>query len=316
MIFGEGATKDLYRRMLWGPGVMALGALPAPWEHRFVRGLGRGASSVARRKRGEVEANLLRAFPEGVAPDGRALADVAKDVFASHFANQYLGPSFASCTETDWPRYLAWRGLSHLDAAERDGAGVVLVHPHMGPAQLPLHVLGLLGKNVAQIGGGRITRVTLSRTGEWARSRRESFEARMPVRLHDGRAYLRPLVRLLHSGGIVLSAADGTGGGNELGRRANRMVLGHSMGIPMGPIWLAVRGHARLHTVHCYRNTGAGALYTAEIGPEILLNREEELQTVLEEGTREIAQWLDRVLRAHPGDWLFWDGFAPGALLP
>jgi hypothetical protein len=37
---------------------------------------------------------------------------------------------------------------------------------------------------------------------------------------------------------------------------------------------------------------------------------------LLEDGADHLAQWLDRVLRNHPGDWLFWDGFAPGALLP
>jgi lauroyl/myristoyl acyltransferase len=316
MIFGEGITKDLYRRALWGPGMMAMQGLPSPWEHRLVRCLGRAASAVAPRKRREVEENLRRAFPSGLVPDGRSVSVVAEDVFASHFANQYVGPSFTACTVESWPQYLAWRGLSHLEAARADGCGVVLAHPHMGPAQLPLHVLGLLGMDVVQIGGGRVTRVTLSDTGEWAKNQRTALERRMPVRIHDGRSYLRPLVRALASGSIVLSAADGTGGGDEIGRRLIRTVLEHQMGIAVGPIWLAARGNARLHTVHCYRNPGDGPLYVAEIGEEIPIDRDQPILDLLEDGADHLAQWLDRVLRNHPGDWLFWDGFAPGALLP
>ena len=316
MIFGEGIIKDMYRRVLWGPGMQMMEAIPPPWEHRLVRGLGRSASYFARRKRVEVEDNLRRAFPEGMTADGRSVQDIAQEVFASHFANQYVGPTFSACSLEQSHHYLSWRGLSHLDAAEREGCGVVLAHPHMGPAQLPLHVLGLLGKRVAQIGGGRVTRVDLSATGEWARMRRETYEQQMPVHVHDGRAYLRPLVRFLEDGGIVLSAADGTGGGEEIGRRLPRAVLGRSMGIPAGPIWLAIRGQARLHPLHCYRSTSPGPLYIAEIGPEISLSRELPLQDTLEQGADLLAQWLDSVLRAHPGDWLFWDGFAPGALLP
>jgi len=316
MICGEGTIKDIYRRLIWGPGVRAMEALPAPWEQRFVRGLGRSAAYIATRKRDEVERNLRRAFPGGLGSDGRLVTDIAEEAFASHFANQYLGPTFASCTTDQVHRYLSWRGLSHLTSAEREGRGVVLAHPHMGPAQLPLHVLGLSGKRVAQIGGGRVARVSLSSTGEWARTRRESFEERMAVHLHDGRAYLRPLLRFLETGGIVLSAADGTGGGDEIGRRLYRSVLGHQMGIPAGPAWLALRGNARLHTLHCYRNRGSGPLYIAEIGPELVLDRNGSLERGLETGVDQLAHWLDAVLREHPGDWLFWDGFAPGALLP
>ena len=169
---------------------------------------------------------------------------------------------------------------------------------------------------MVQIGGGRVTRVDLSATGEWARARREAYEERMPVRVHDGKAYLRPLLRFLADGGIVLSAADGTGGGEEIGRRLRRSVLGSHMGIPAGPIWLAIRGSARLHTLHCYRSKAAGPLYIAEIGPEISLSRDVPIQDSLEQGADLLARWLESVLRAHPGDWLFWDGFAPGALLP
>ena len=140
MIFGEGQLKDLYRRGLWGPGRPALERLPVPWEHRAVRSLGRVACELARAKRGQVAQNLTRAFPSGQVPDGRDVTQVVSDAFASHFANQYISFSFAKCTSQTWPQYLAFQGLEKLEAARSRGRGLIIAHPHMGPAQLPLHV--------------------------------------------------------------------------------------------------------------------------------------------------------------------------------
>jgi KDO2-lipid IV(A) lauroyltransferase len=257
---------------------------------------------------------LERAFPQGVAPDGRPLEQVADDAFASHFANQYISFSFTKCDEQSWPSYLAFCGLDRLEAARDRGKGVVIAHPHMGPAQLPLHVLGLLGWPLIQVGGGRVTEVELSDTGRWAAEQRKVLESRMPVRVHDGRAYLRPLLRHLGEGGVVMTAADGTGGGEELGRRIEVRVLGHSMPLPMGPAWLAARTGAALIPMCCARNPGDGPLYLAEVGEEIPVPGAD--MAAAEVATGALAHWLDGVLRAHPGDWLFWDGFRPGGLLP
>ena len=65
------------------------------------------------------------------------------------------------------------------------------------------------------------------------------------------------------------------------------------------------------------RSTAPGvSLFTAEIGPALPLRRDDGKQAALEDGADHIARYLDTVLRRHPGDWLFWDGFEPGGLLP
>lgn len=314
MIFGEGQLKDLYRRGLWGPGRPALERLPVPWEHRAVRSLGRVACELARAKRGQVAQNLTRAFPSGQVPDGRDVTQVVSDAFASHFANQYISFSFAKCTSQTWPQYLAFQGLEKLEAARSRGRGLIIAHPHMGPAQLPLHVLGTLGWPVVQVGGGRITEVELSDTGRWAAQQRAMLESRMPVRLHDGRRYLRPVLRHLQGGGVVMSAADGTGGGEEIGQRMLCEVLGHDFPLPMGPAWMALQTGAALIPMCCVRNPGDGPLYLAVVGDEIAM--EGTGRAAVEAGTVSLGRWLDGVLRAYPGDWLFWDGFRPGGLLP
>ena len=298
MVVGESPWKDLYRRVVWGPWRWALEASPPGWEFRVNRRLGAVASRFSGQTRARVEANLRRAFPHA------DVAPIARQAFAAHFANQYASFAFARITGETAPRYLRFEGLEHVRSALAAGEGIVLMHPHMGPAQLPLCVLGAMGFPVHQVGGGEV-QLEKSETGEWATALRHSLEARMKVTLHDGAGYLRAPVRALRRGEIVLTACDGTGGGREIGRRLEREVLGQRMRIPVAAAWLARQGHARLHTLHTVRE---GARHVAIIGPRIHAATDDEAADAT-------ARWLDEVLRAWPGEWLFWDVFEPGILL-
>lgn len=313
MIFGESPLKDAWRRAAWGPGREALEALPAPWEAVAVRLLGRAAAAGLRAKRGAIRANLVLAFPARPAAD---LDRLAADAFAAHFANQYASWSFAKCDGSTWERYLAFHGLERLEAARAEGKGVVLAHPHMGPAQLPLLVLARRGWPMHQVGGGRVTRVALSPTGEWAAATRASLEKRLPVRVHDGKGYLRPVLRALAAGEVVMSAMDATGGGEELGRRLVRTVLDQRMPLPVGPAWMAWRSGAPLLTIACRRNPDRrGPLYLAEVGEPVPVDSTAPRDAAIAGAVDHLAARLDATLRAWPGDWLFWDGFAPGGLI-
>lgn len=312
MIVGEHPLKDLYRRALWGPGRAALERLPAPLELDLVRGGGRVAAALLSSRRAALRENLARAFPERAPRD---LDEIAARAFEAHLANQYISFSFEKCDARTWERYLRLDGLARLQEAWAEGRGVVLTHPHMGPAQLPLHVLGVLGWPMNQIGGGRVTLVELSPMGRRAAETRARLERRMPVKLHDGRRFLRPALRALEDGEVLMSACDATGGGEELGRRITTPVLGQPMPLPVGPVWLAWKSGAPLLTVHTRRNEGPGPAWVAEIGPEIALCRDRGREAALQSGVEALGRYLDRTLRAWPGDWLFWDGFHPGGLL-
>ncbi len=302
MVVGESPLKDAYRLVVWGPWRHALEAAPPGWELRASRALGWVAGGVPTTTRARVQANLARAFPER---DDAARARIARQGFAAHFSNQYASFSFPKVTPRSMERYVRWEGLAHLDAARDAGVGVVLVHPHMGPAQLPLCALGATGWPVHQVGGG-VTVTEKSRVGAWATRTRSRLEARLPATLHDGRGYLRACLRALARGEIVLTAGDGTGGGLELGRRVTVPVLGQPFRVPVFPAWLARRGGARLHTLTC---TSEGPRHLARIGPALPVTGDDA------QDARTLAAWLDATLRAHPGDWLLWDAFAPGHLL-
>jgi len=309
VVIGESPAKDAYRLLVWGPWRVALEQGPPGWEYRANRALGELAARFSRGKRAEVLANLNRAF------SGRDdLEAVATQAFATHFVNQYASFAFGRISADNWTRYLRIEGMEHIDRARSAGQGVVLMHPHTGPAQLPLAVLGALGHDVHQVGGGEVA-VDKSRVGQWASKERARLEARMRVTLHDGTSYLRALLRVLEGGGVVLTACDGTGGGKELGRRLVRPVLGQPMVVPVGAFYMALRGGARLHTLYTVRDPSDSSRHLSVIGPEVPVARNARLAEALEQGADFTAAWLTDVLTRHPGDWLFWDAFCPGALV-
>lgn len=310
MVFGESPLKDLYRRMVWGPWREALERLPYGWEYRINRTMGEAVARAAVSKRQDVQQNLQRAFPNRTP---QQLEQIASKAFATHFVNQYASFAFGRITASNWTRYLRFEGLHHLWEAQQRKKGIVLMHPHMGPAQLPLCVLGALGHRVHQIGGGEPA-VEKSEAGKWATEQRHRLEARMPVQLHSGQGYLRGLLRDLQAGEIVLTACDGTGGGQELGRRYDRQVLGQTMRVPVGGWYLAQRGQAQLHWLHTIQDPSDARRHLSVISPPIDLP-DLPLQKLLNHGADETAAYLSQTLSAHPGDWLFWDAFHPGGLL-
>lgn len=246
-------------------------------------------------------------------PDRDDLEEIAVAAFGTHLVNQYLPFSFSGMTRANASRYLRIEGESHLREALGRGRGVVLMHPHMGPAQLPLCVLGLMGYPMHQVGGGRVA--GLSVRGERAAAFRHDLEKALPATMHDGRGFLRPVLRALSAGGVVMATCDGTGGGEELGRRLVRSVFGQPMKLPVGALYLALRAEAPLLTLHTFWNPERRPVCVARIGPEVPLDRAVPLPRGLELGADLVAAFLEEVLRARPEDWHFWDQFEPGRFL-
>lgn len=309
MVFGESPIKDLYRRLVWGPYRTLLGRLPAGTELRANRRLGQLASLGARGKARRVRRNMRRAFP------GRDLDPIVRQVFETHFVDQYISWTFARIAAGQGASYVEIQGIEHLEEALELGKGAVLLHPHMGPAQLPLCELGARGFPVLQIGGGGVAG-ELSEEGKRVTALRARLEQDIPGRIQDGGGYLRPVLRALRANEVILSACDGTGGGKEIGRRVLRPVLGQRMRIPVGGVFLAHKSGAPLLTLVTHRiEEGGRVRWVSEIGPPIPLDRSLPTAQVLDQGADAIAAFLGRCLHTWPGDWHFWDEFEPGRFL-
>lgn len=309
MNFPESPVKDAYRRVVWGPYRRGLGRLPPGAELRANRALGRLALRASGAKAAAVRRNLTRAFGERADLD-----DLLRQVWETHFVDQYISWTFSRIAAGQAGAYLRIEGRHELDRALRQGRGAVLMHPHLGPAQLPLVALGARNYRVNQIGGGAPA-IELSEEGQRAAATRARLESEAPAHIWDGRGFLRPLIRRLGQGEVVFSAVDGTGGGEELGRRYVRDVLGQPMLVPVGAVFLALKSGAPLLPLVTFRNPGPGPDYLTEIREPLELPREAPTRAALEEGATIVASWLHRWLTDHPGDWHFWDEFEPGKLL-
>lgn len=309
MVFAESPLKDVYRKLVWGPYRELLGRAPAGAELRLNRRLGAVAARLSKGKRAQLVANLRRAFP-----DRDDLDELAAEAFCTHFADQYISWSFARIARGEGAPYLRIEGQHLLDRALQGGRGAVLLHPHMGVPQLPLCVLGARNYRVNQVGGGGVEG-PISAEGARVTALRHRLEQDIPGKIWDGKGFIRPVLRALTQGELVLSAMDGTGGGKELGRRVTREVLGQRMRLPVGALWFALRGAAPILPMVTYKNPGPGPLYVTEIHEELPLRRELPLDDALEHGADLSARWLDLWLREHPGDWHFWDEFEPGRFL-
>jgi lauroyl/myristoyl acyltransferase len=305
----ESMGRDLYRALVWGPYRHLCQWVPAGRELEMHRALGRLACRFAGNQRAQVRENLARGFPEE-----QDLDALVEGVFQSHFAEQYLCFSLGRVQLGNWERYLRFDGLSHLEESLARGRGAVLVHPHMGPAQLPLCVLGLLGHEVLQVTGVPDLE-GLSASGRRSGARRAALEQQMTVQLLEGAGYLRPALRTLERGGIVFTAMDGTGEEKEIGRRLSRVVLGREMAVPVGAIWMALKSGAALHTVVTRHAPDEQCAHVAEFGPPWEIEEDASLDKALEKGADQVAAELTRLLRDHPADWVFWDSFEPGRLL-
>lgn len=300
MVFGEGPLKDVYRRLVWGPYRWALQRAPAASEVRVNRGLGRLAASLMHGRRATLESTLRGALGELVDP-----AVVARRCFETHFANQYVGFGFAKMGSSAIGDYLEVEGLEHVDRALEAGRGVVLAHPHMGLPQLGLHAMGLMGYPVHQVGGGR-TKVSKSRVGERVASRRDALEALLCATMHDGQSYVRPLLRALEDNGVVFTACDGTGGGEELGRRSVQTVLGLPYSLPVFPLWLCRKSGAVMVPTVCSSDPARPWRQRVRFEEPIAVDDEEAALGAL-------ADRLSAWLREAPGDWHFWDQWRLGA---
>ena len=186
----------------------------------------------------------------------------------------------------------------------------------MGIAQLPLHLLGLLGYPTHQVGGG-FTTVDLSPTGAWAARTRAGLESDIRATLHDGRRYVRPILRALGRNEVVLSACDGTGGGEEIGRRVPATVLGRTVRLPSFPVWLSLQAGAPVLPLVTWRTQGPGPLCRVALGEPLPTAGARGDRAAEAAGVAHVAAFLERCLQDHPGDWHFWDAWhdGPGGLL-
>ncbi len=306
MVFDESPLKDAYRIAVWYGLRHGVRALPPGREFSLYRRMGDLAFLLPTSTRAKAIEHIGL-----VVKNETEARKVAREAFGTHFVEKYLNFTFPRIVDDNRRSYVVVEGIEHLEEATRGGRGAVLAHPHMGAAQLPHFELAARGYRMMQIGGGAPA-LELSPVGKRAQAIRAEMEEHMPARVISGKSFLRPVLRHLKEGGVLLTAIDGTGGGEEMGRRVERAVAGLKMRVPVGAAFLASRSGAALLPLVTVRN-GKEPGFRSFIGPPIDLPKDKD--RAVEVGTDALAAFLGECLQKYPGEWHFWDHLVPGELL-
>jgi KDO2-lipid IV(A) lauroyltransferase len=290
----ENLLQDCGRLLVWYPFRWLSRALPLKARLRLFETCGDLAFALFRGKRLLLDRRLALALPE-LTPGQRRAAIRAS--FRNYFVDRFL---INLLPDLDGARidHLAYlEGEEHLRRALAQGRGVVLIHAHFGPSQLPLIYLGYKGYRLAQMGLREPGET--SAIGEATQRLRLRLEQLMPVTHFYASDFLRPAVRWLKEGRILMTAGDGTGGGRRIGKFRPVRLLGHLLEMPLGPYRLAAMRQSPILTVIALRQRCGW--YRIVIRPFPADQRS------LEGMQRQFADWLGPYLAQTPGQWHFWD---------
>ncbi len=140
----EGRLGSLGLRVAWG----VFRVLPLGVAQRVGAGLGLLAYALSGRYRRVAVQNLSRAFPDWTPAQARATARRVFRNFGVSLAEFLKAPSM---TRAQLERRITVLGLEHLDAALREGKGVLLITGHFGNWELMARYICMLGYPISVI---------------------------------------------------------------------------------------------------------------------------------------------------------------------
>ncbi|MFB3895970.1 MAG: lysophospholipid acyltransferase family protein [bacterium] len=295
----ESFLRDISRIIIWYPGRWLVRLLPITWSIRLFRCLGRLHAQLSKGRKNHLieQYNLVfnpQKYPVSTQP-------FVQDYLINHYQTQLSIFFFPKLKKTNIDSIHSFSGLDHLDRALEKESGAILLHAHFGPAQLTLVALGLQGYPMLQI--GLPSDAGLSWIGRKVSYRlRQREESKIPAQLVPADGYLRPVVKGLHHNRIIMTTADGAGGGKYLGKfvalpflgkpfpfSLGAMQLADRIDTPILPIFLVPINKTQWQTV-IYPPLPAAATMEQELQPFIVLFESYMLQ--------------------YPGLWHFWDEIA------
>lgn len=291
----ENYLQDASRLLVWYPFRWLSRSLPLRAKMRLFEWCGDLAFALYRHKRALLARRLALALPH-LSPAQRL--ENVRASFRNYFVDRFLINLIPDLDGKKIDRLAGLEGEEHLRQAQAQGRGVVLIHAHFGPSQLPLIYLGYKGYRLAQL--GLREQFETSAIGRATQDLRLRLEHRMPVTHFYANDYLRPVVRWLGEGHILMTAGDGTGGGRNLGRFKPAHLLGRRLNLPVGAYRLAATHQSPVLTIIALRQSCG--YYQIVIQP--LLDYQDG---PVPDPQQRFAAWFEPYLAQAPGQWHFWD---------
>ncbi|HEX4936832.1 MAG TPA: lysophospholipid acyltransferase family protein [Gemmatimonadaceae bacterium] len=184
------------------------------------------------------------------------------------------------------------RGQEHMDAALAMGRGVIVVTAHLGPYELAGAWLALAGYPVHAM----VEDLDPETNAALALYRKATG-----MKLISRSAGIRPVLRLLREGQIVVLVADRVvGEGNE---GIAVPFCDATRRVPAGPAVLALATGAPIIVGHIARNPSRATRYRVDILPPIVATPARDAADDRVQLARAIASALSQSVQAHPDQW-------------
>jgi len=290
----ENLLQDFGRLVVWYPFRWLTRVLPLPAKLRLFEACGDLAFVSYPKKRTLLDRRLALAFPH--LSQSQRLFNIQAS-FRNYFVDRFLINLVPDLDGSRIDGLACLDGEEYLRQAQAQERGVVLIHAHFGPSQLPLIYLGYKGYCLAQL--GLREQVQTSAIGQATQRLRLQLEHQMPVTHFYANDYLRPVLRWLEQGHILMTAGDGTGGRRRIGKFQPVSLLGHRLAIPLGAYRLAAAHRSPILTVIALRQRCG--YYRIVIRPF------SGPQGNSKNPHQQFTAWLEPYLAQTPGQWHFWD---------
>jgi KDO2-lipid IV(A) lauroyltransferase len=301
VIVRENFLRDILRLIIWYPLRGMLSLLPITSGFGILRSLGDINFVASRGKKRAIMHNLAAGLQNRL-EDGH-VSEVARNYFRNHFVNQLQIFLFPRFTPGNVGSIHSFAGLENLETELKKGKGCILAHPHFGPTQLPLSVLGTLGYPVMQI--GLPTEEGLSFIGRKVAFRlRVKYEKKIPAKIISADSFLRPVLQWVRKNGVVLTTIDGAGGGKHIGKFISIPFLGKPTLFPIGAVSLHLKtGAALLPLFTLERGKG----YTTIIHEPVTIRHHGHDEHAVYDGMVQLVRLMEEYVTKYPHLWHFWD---------
>jgi lauroyl/myristoyl acyltransferase len=288
----ENILQDIARIIIWYPFRWLTRILPPRINFALFEMIGDLAFHLYPGKREQLRSRISGIFPDW--PPERVTEEI-RACFRNYYTDRFIINLVPSFDSVKIDQIATLEGEAHLKKIMSEGQGAVMIHPHFGPSQLPLIYLGFKGYPMAQIGLRKISERTIARFTDTIRIKLESI---MPVKHFFADKYLRQVLRWLEDGKVLMTAGDGTGGGQKIGKFHQTELLGRLIEMPLGPYRLASSGGSPIVPVIALREKCG--FYRIRIDPPLKDGKPELIQ-------KQFAAWFETYLSRSPGQWHFWD---------
>lgn len=271
--------------------------LPLQFGIRVINLFGTIGASMSSYKKIIVKQNLTEVF--GV-KDGVWMSEVVKTYIKNHYMNQLQIMFFPKLRLSNIDKIHIFGGLDLLNKELKKGKGCILLHAHFGPTQLPLHILGIKGYDMVQV--GYLTDKGLSYIGASVAFRlRTKLESKIKANIIQADGFLRPLFQCLKSNGVLMITGDGAGGKEFIGTYRPFPFCNGTYLFPIGAATLAAKTGAPILPMFITVENGK---YKTNIEPPIYVKNDDK---DIYRATSNFVKIFEIYLKKNPGFWHFWD---------